>query len=80
MQFNNFYCNFRTSEFVRTWYFSPDESTNELLSMSSDNLYTIITGTNNDQVVLWDQRQSFPLQVCITFKFYVSCILLVIHH
>nr|XP_012219432.1 PREDICTED: uncharacterized protein LOC105670475 [Linepithema humile] len=50
----------RTSEFVRTWNYSSE---NKILTcFTTDNLYTIMTGTINDKVLLWDQRQNTYIQ------------------
>ncbi|XP_012231288.1 uncharacterized protein [Linepithema humile] len=52
----------RTREFVRTWNVSVLKSVRELHSLSSDNLYTIMTGTNVSAVLLWDQRLNDCIQ------------------
>ncbi|XP_067206677.1 uncharacterized protein [Linepithema humile] len=52
----------RTSEFVRTWNASFPNKKCELCCFSSDNLYSIITGTNSGTVLLWDQRSSDCIQ------------------
>ncbi|XP_067206671.1 uncharacterized protein [Linepithema humile] len=52
----------RTSEFVRTWNASFPNKKCELCCFSSDNLYSIITGTNGGTVILWDQRSSDCIQ------------------
>nr|XP_012220012.1 PREDICTED: uncharacterized protein LOC105670851 isoform X1 [Linepithema humile] len=72
------YSNFRTSKFVRTWDASVLDNiwcdlSRNLLSLRSDYLYTFMTGTEDNTVILWDQRLSKCIKVCITFKFYVSC-------
>nr|XP_012231263.1 PREDICTED: uncharacterized protein LOC105677305 [Linepithema humile] len=57
----------RTFEFVRTWDASVLNSDYELYSLSSDYLYTIMTGTNIGTVLLWDQRST---DCILTFNIY----------
>ncbi|XP_067206425.1 uncharacterized protein [Linepithema humile] len=54
----------RTPQFVRTWNCS---SKNKILTcFTTDNLYTIMTGTTNNKVLLWDQRQNAYIQTYTT--------------
>ncbi|XP_067212830.1 uncharacterized protein [Linepithema humile] len=53
----------RTSKFVRTWDASVLDNiwcdlSRNLLSLRSDYLYTFMTGTEDNTVILWDQRLS----------------------
>ncbi|XP_067208791.1 uncharacterized protein [Linepithema humile] len=55
----------RTSEFVHICDTSsiPEWGYDNLTCFSSDYLYTIMTGTRNGKVILWDQRKSAPIQM-----------------
>nr|XP_012230244.1 PREDICTED: uncharacterized protein LOC105676714 [Linepithema humile] len=54
----------RTSEFVHICDTSsiPEWGHDKLTCFSSDYLSTIMTGTENGKVILWDQRKSAPIQ------------------
>ena len=73
MGFNYIYSNFRTHKVVQKWN-APFEfkcyGDERLTCMSSDNEYAIMTGTSRGTVILWDQRQSDFIQVCINFIFH----------
>ncbi|XP_067208232.1 uncharacterized protein [Linepithema humile] len=55
----------RTSEFVHICDTSsiPEWGHDKLTCFSSDYLSTIMTGTENGKVILWDQRKSAPIQM-----------------
>ncbi|XP_067216696.1 uncharacterized protein [Linepithema humile] len=50
----------RTSEIVRTLNCSSQKGI--LTCFTTDNLYTILTGTNHNEIFLWDQRQNAHIQ------------------
>ncbi|XP_067205428.1 uncharacterized protein [Linepithema humile] len=52
----------RTPNFVRTWDASVLHNNPKLYSFSSDYLYTIMTGTDINSVLLWDQRFNYCIR------------------
>nr|XP_012226964.1 PREDICTED: uncharacterized protein LOC105674892 isoform X2 [Linepithema humile] len=67
----------RTSEFVRTWNASFPNKKCELCCFSSDNLYSIITGTNIGTIILWDQRISDYIQTYgISRNYRYDCVIM----